>query len=86
MTYSHSSYEECLKEVNNQSARKVPWWNKELDDQRKHIRREPAVHWRLCGDLKEIPETAGLHKLLAKDGTTGLGTLLKRDGTHSKSY
>lgn len=47
---------------------------------------KPAVHWRLCGDLKEIPESAGLHKLLAKDGTTGLGTLLTRDGSHSKSY
>lgn len=34
-----SSYEECSKVMNNQSARKVPWWSKELAELRKRIRR-----------------------------------------------
>lgn len=106
-----SAYEGCSKVITNQSARKVPWWNKELAVQRKWIRklfnRARRSHlweeykrelcrydnmirdaktnsWRkFCGDLKEIPEAARLRKLLAKDGTNGVGTLLKQDGSHT---
>ena len=40
--------------------------------------------WRsFCGDLEDIPETARIHKLLTKDGSNGVGTLLRTDGTHT---
>ena len=38
--------------------------------------------WRSsCGDLEDIPETARILKLLTKDGSNGVGTLLRMDGT-----
>lgn len=48
------------------------------------IRTAKVNSWRkFCGELKNIPETARLHRLLAKDGTNGFGTLLKADGPHT---
>lgn len=48
------------------------------------IRTAKVNSWRkFCGELENIPETARLHRLLAKDGTNGVGTLLKADGSHT---
>lgn len=50
------------------------------------IRTAKEKDWRkFCGELESIPETARLHKLLAKDGTNGVGTLIKTDGKHTQN-
>lgn len=46
------------------------------------IQKTKAEHWRkFCEELEGVPETARLHRLLAKDKSNGVGMLKKSDGT-----
>ena len=57
-----------------------------ISDYKRAINKAKSESWKkTCNEMEHISHTAKIHKLLSKSHTNKLGTLLKEDGTYSKT-
>ena len=70
-------------------ARRTGIWSEyhaNLSDYKKAINKAKSESWKKAlNELNNISHTAKMHKILSKSHTNKLGTLMKDDGTYSKS-
>ena len=52
----------------------------------KMIREAKTENWqRFCGELESLPQAARIHRMIAKSGSNGVGTIQRQNGPHTNS-
>lgn len=87
----NNSFEELRRTTRrlfNTAKRTGNWgeYQRSLADYNKELRSSKQRSWRsLCESIDDVPAAARLHKILSKESSNGIGFLLKKYGSYTRS-